>query len=401
MAAKRSKSTRPNSKRLVRKKRKPRICDSCGAENKATARECSACGSERFAPKWIRQLRRVNRSFAVQVTDPHPKADSKEPRLTLYKWWPGNRATFNINTADQWAEVTRIVEVDLAEHLGWKTAEEIEASSAAEDARDAKAEKQIKGLVRSDPKFIAQVLRELRLDTVSEEDLPKLGEAIGDLADILMGVDEAQRAAIRKLVKQLPKQGEKAIRELSALMEELTAGQIAAVAGEVKRRVGLLDTFKERVLDDRTYEITGDGSIHRLLEKAMWIVDERYWLMHSNRQLRTIVTKQLAKEDDKFKEKRPDFVCGTVDRKLIVIEIKRPSHTLDVADLNQLEHYVLLCEKYDDDLSGYEAILVGQKASDDLSRTLKMRKGFRFRTYTQLIDDTERRYADYLGALES
>jgi hypothetical protein len=113
------------------------------------------------------------------------------------------------------------------------------------------------------------------------------------------------------------------------------------------------------------------------------------------------VTKQLAKEDDKFKEKRPDFVCGTVDRKLIVIEIKRPSHTLDVADLNQLEHYVLLCEKYDDDLSGYEAILVGQKASDDLSRTLKMRKGFRFRTYTQLIDDTERRYADYLGALES
>jgi hypothetical protein len=159
--------------------------------------------------------------------------------------------------------------------------------------------------------------------------------------------------------------------------------------------------LRERVLDDRTYEITGDGSIHRLLEQAMWIVDERYWLMHSNRQLRTIVTKQLAKEDDKFKEKRPDFVCGTVDRKLIVIEIKRPSHTLDVADLNQLEHYVLLCEKYDDDLSGYEAILVGQKASDDLSRTLKMRKGFRFRTYTQLIDDTERRYADYLGALES
>lgn len=47
------------------------------------------------------------------------------------------------------------------------------------------------------------------------------------------------------------------------------------------------------------------------------------------------------------------------------------------------------------------AILVGQKASEDLRRTLKMRKGFKFRTYTQLIDDTERRYADYLGALES
>ncbi len=42
--------------------------------------------------------------------------------------------------------------------------------------------------------------------------------------------------------------------------------------------------------------------------------------MHSNAQLRTVVAKQLAKEDEKYKAKRPDFVCGTVDRKLIIIE---------------------------------------------------------------------------------
>jgi hypothetical protein len=90
-----------------------------------------------------------------------------------------------------------------------------------------------------------------------------------------------------------------------------------------------------------------------------------------------------------------------VDKKLIVIEIKRPSHTLDVADLNQMERYVVLCQKYDDELSSYEAILVGQKASDDLKRTLKLRgSSQKVRTYTQLIGDTERRYADYLKALD-
>jgi hypothetical protein len=53
-------------------------------------------------------------------------------------------------------------------------------------------------------------------------------------------------------------------------------------------------------------------------------------------------------------------------------------------------------------LSGYEAILVGQKASDDLKRTLKLRgSSQKVRTYTQLIGDTERRYADYLKALEA
>jgi hypothetical protein len=184
-------------------------------------------------------------------------------------------------------------------------------------------------------------------------------------------------------------------------MEELTVGQITAVTNEVKRRIGLLNLFKEQVLDERTYEITGDKSIHRLLERAMWIIDERYWLMHSNAQLRTVVTKELAKEDEKYKANRPDFVCGTVDKKLIIIEIKRPSHTLDVDDLNQLERYVVLCNKYDDDHTSFDAILVGHDQSDELRQTMKVRKEtFKVRTYTQLVRDTERRYKQYLDALD-
>jgi hypothetical protein len=162
-----------------------------------------------------------------------------------------------------------------------------------------------------------------------------------------------------------------------------------------------LNLFKERVLDERTYEIRGDGSIHRLLEQAMWIVDERYWLMHSNSHLRTVVGKDLAKQDKRFEQQRPDFVCGSVDNKLIIIEIKRPSHTLEVDDLNQLETYVRLCNKYDDDHSTFDAYLVGNRQSDDLRETLKLRREtFKVRTYTQLIKDTERRYEGYLQALE-
>src|SRR5205807_1863770 len=104
--------------------------------------------------------------------------------------------------------------------------------------------------------------------------------------------------------------GRKATEGLSDMMEQLTLRQITAVAAEVQRRMELLALFKKRMVDDRTYEIRGDGSIHRLLEKAMWIVDERYWLMHSNESLRTIVGNDLAREDRQFERKRPDFVCG-------------------------------------------------------------------------------------------
>jgi len=158
--------------------------------------------------------------------------------------------------------------------------------------------------------------------------------------------------------------------------------------------------LKERALDDRTYEITGEGSIHRLLESAMWIIDERYWLMNSNSTLRKIVGDQLAKDDKKFELKRPDFVCGTVDKKLIIIELKRPSHTLDVDDLNQLERYVVICEEYSSEHSSHEAILVGTKQSDDLRRTLKVRGGsFKVLTFVDMIHDAERRYKKYLDAI--
>jgi DNA-directed RNA polymerase subunit RPC12/RpoP len=383
-------------------RRKPAqlICDRCGAINKATASECSSCGSKRFAREWVQQLRRVNRSFAVQVTDAHPLSESTDPVLTLYKWWPGGKASFNIPNAAQWEAVRRIVETELAPFLGWRTPEEAAKASKQAAKVDKQAQAELAARTGQDPKALARIIRSLKLADVAPEELPQLGEAIADIAEVLVGMDEGRRKAIQKIIAKLPEQGEKALEQLADLMEELTIGQIAAVASEVKRRVGLLNLFKERVLDDRTYEIRGDGSIHRLLEQAMWIVDEHYWLMFSNSQLRTIVTEQLLKEDKTHELERPDFVCGTVDKRLILIEIKRPSHTLTVNDYQQLVRYVVLCEEYHTDHSGFDAILVGQKKSDELDRTLKvLGNRIKVKTYTDLIGDTERRYKRYLDAL--
>jgi hypothetical protein len=62
----------------------------------------------------------------------------------------------------------------------------------------------------------------------------------------------------------------------------------------------------------------------------------------------------------------------------------------------------VIAQKYDDSFSGFEAILVGRKAEDDLARVLRLRGGgFRVRTFAQLIDDTERRYENYLKHLEA
>jgi RNA polymerase subunit RPABC4/transcription elongation factor Spt4 len=380
---------------------KPKICDRCGAENPQDAEQCVECGKERFAPSWVRALRHINQNFSVQVTDPHADASYQEPSVTLYKLWPGGRSTLHIRTEAHWDRIKEIVDTELAEHLGWASKEKVAAEIRSRKRVSKQLEGDAKALLKENPELLADIAQGLKLDEISQEDLPRVAESLGKIAKILAGVDESHHLAIRQLVEKLPKQKAAAIRQLTDLMNELTIGQITAVTSEVRRRVALLETFTGRINDERTYEITGDESIHRLLERAMWIVDERSWLMHSNAQLRTVVTKELAKEDKRFEKRRPDFVCGAVDKKLIIIEIKRPSHTLDVADLNQLERYVVLCDKYDDEHSSFEALLVGSKTSDDLKTTLKVRGSgaFKVRTYTQLVSDTERRYRRYLDAL--
>jgi hypothetical protein len=378
------------------------LCEKCGVHNAIGIEVCSECGGKRFAREWVRELRRVNRSFSVQISDPHPLSERQDPVLTLYKWWPGGNAKFNIPDAAQWQAVRRIIETELAPFLGWATPTDTAKAAKKAVAADKKAEAELAALTGQDPKALARIIKSLKLTDATAEELPRIGEAIADIAEVLAGMDEGRREAIRQIIKKLPQEGEKALRQLAELMEELTISQITAVASEVKRRVGLLNLFKERCLDDRTYEIRGDGSIHRLLEQAMWIVDEHYWLMFSNSQLRTIVAKDLAKEDKKHEKERPDFVCGTVDKKLIIIEIKRPSHTLTVEDYDQLVRYVVLCEKYDTDHTSVDAMLVGQKRSEALVGHLKAIGGrIKVRTFTDLIGDTERRYKDYLAALET
>jgi len=390
------------SEKAAPKRHTDLVCDRCGAHSKAGTKECVSCGSERFSPTWVREMRRVNRNFSVQVNDPHPASESKQPRLTFYKWWPGANASFNVNTSAQWEDMKRIVDTELAQFLGWYTREQIAETLASIEESNKESSGKVTTLVASHPELLTQIVAGIDLGKISDEDVPELARALSSVTSVFISVDEKLRTSISRLVKKLPKEGAKAISQLEDLMETLTLGQISAVATEVQRRVGLLDTFSERVLDDKTYEIRGDGSIHRLLEQAMWIVDERYWLMHSNKQLRTVIGKELAKKDKKYETKRPDFVCGTVDGRLIIIEIKRPSHKLTVEDLNQLEQYVALADEYDGSHKGFEAILVGQKPSPELDRILKIRGGTRFKvmTYTQLVSDAKRRYKSYLDELQ-
>lgn len=384
---------------MAREKERMKVCQSCGAENGPRAKECAVCHSAKFAPKFVRKIDKVNRQFFVQVTDAYEKDDP--PRVTLYKWWPGNRVSFHINTSEQWEKIKEIIDQKLARFLNWKTKKEILKEIEVHEKEERQSSQKVKALTKNYPTFIRKVLKEIDFSKIADTDHQDIVDIMNDLIETVTQTDQSFRSAFRKVIRELPKQTNQAVEDLSELLKTWSLKQVTAISYQVIERLETLKLFKERVLDDKTYEIRGDNSIHRILERAMWIVDERYWLLHSNETLRKIVEKELPKKDKKYKDKRPDFVCGTVGDKLIIIELKRPSHTLEIEDLNQLETYLSIIEEHDA-ISSFEAYLVGRKVSDELRRRIKYRGSqFKIRTFSQLIDDTEKRYSDYLSATRS
>lgn len=347
------------SKRKLVKK----ICNRCGFENSLSIGECKSCSCGKFAPSWVKAKRPVNRQVAVEITSSSPQYGDPADRITLSKWWPGGSASFHIPNPEQWSKIEKIVNEDLGPFLGWETKRILIKKVREKKESKKRADNEINKLAKDYPDILKQIITSIDLAKLGKENINDLVDIMIKLSDVISDADAGFRHSFLAVVKKLPEQPKKALVELEDLLSSWSLRQIASVAQQVKSRLETIELFKERIQDERTYEIIGEKSIHRILEKSMWLVDERYWLLQSNQSLLKFIGEEMSKKDNRrFGKKRPDFVCGTVGDKLIIIEIKRPKHVLEIDDLNQLETYLTIAEQYKT-FRSYEAYLIGNKST--------------------------------------
>ena len=381
------------SKRLT-----PKVCDKCGTDNPVNAKQCRKCKSGRFAPSWVIAKRPINKQVSVEITESNPKYGERRKRITLTKWWPGGSANFNIPNVTQWERIEALIDYDLAPYIGWKKKSEI-----LEKIKEAKTidKSDYEEIIKDHPDILKKLVGALDPKRIAKQELNTILNTFGEISNALTNANAGFREAFLNIVKHLPKQKQRALEDLELLLQGWSLHTITNVAQQVRARIETIALFEKQIQDPRTFEIQGDNSIHRILERAMWIVDERYWLLHSNQTLRKFIGDNLsAKDKKKYGKKRPDFVCGAIGDKLIILELKRPAYTLTVDDLNQLERYMVLAEEYKK-FSSYEAYLVGSKTDDGLRRTLKHRSSnFKILHYADVIDRIKRRYAEFLQTIE-
>jgi ribosomal protein L40E len=386
----------------TRKQSQKKVCNVCGALNAQNAKQCQECESSKFAPSWVSAKIPINRQVSVQITSSNPQFGESQKRITLSKWWPGGGTSFHIPNLSQWEKLAAIINDELAPLLGWKTARKIVEEIESEGHSGRKRTKKLEELAIGHPDFLKELVAAIDPKKLAKSDFNNLLETFGEISDALTNANAGFREAFLSVIKKLPKQRQRALEDLDLLLEGWSLHVITNVAQQVRARIDTIYLFEKQIQDSRTFEIKGDNSIHRILERAMWLIDERYWLLYSNTTLRKSIGNEMSRKDkQKYGKQRPDFVCGTIGNKLIILELKRPSHTLAVDDLNQVETYVTIAEKYYQ-FRSYEAYLVGSRLSDELERRLKHRSSsFKVLTYSELIDQTKQRYKEFLDSLES
>lgn len=380
--------------------KKFKVCSKCNfANNPEKIEACKECGSDKFEPEWIKAKQSLTRNASVQITKSNPAYGKSEDRLTLYKWWPGGRATFHITKPGHWEQIKEIIDTKFLDILGWETSSKIKESLMVGEKKD--KQNAANSTIDQHPQILKEILNNVDINSLSKKDFQSFSDALIEISEIVHGANAGFREAFLSVIKKLPKQKQRALEDLDNLLKNWELNIITNVSNQVKSRLDTIDLFEERIQDPKTLEINGDNSIHRILEKSMWLIDEKYWLLISNKTIRTYIGNELSKTDKKkYGKKRPDFVCGNIGDQLILLELKRPSHELTVDDLNQLETYVTLAEKYKS-FTSYRAYLVGSKISDDLKNRMKHRSSsFKVLFYSDIIDNVRQRYKEYLDSVE-
>lgn len=366
-----------------------KVCKKCYAHTSPEADACTSCGHKKFAPPFVLEYRKISGNSALNVFKPFEDKPHSHKVINLNKYWPGGRGSFNVVSPAMWARVKHLIDNDLAPLIGWETVETADATIEA-----AKPHVKLSELATQYPEKFGDLLEAVKaaMDAPTGEEGAQL---FASIADLITHFDSITQRRIRNAIENLKKQDSGSIERLNELLTELSLSQVTAVVREIERRLQTITFFEERLKDEKTYEIRGPNSIHSILQRDLWLLDENYWLIHSNETLKTFIGDKMAEEDKKHEKKRPDFVCGTLGDKLVLAELKRPAHKLTAEDLNQLERYMVLSEQYSD-FKSFDAVLLGSSITPEVRSILKHRRGVRVLSYWEVLSKARKRYEEFI-----
>jgi len=293
----------------------------------------------------------------------------------------------------------------LAGKLNWKELPALleDFKKQLEKQHEEASPEQIK-LVQQYPEFAASILKTFNKvyhGHLEPDDLPMINNFIEASLSSLAGQAKNMLENKIELFNKLNKETRpEEIQKLTKLLDIYNVPQLTSVTSIITDRLQKLKLLEATIQNEKAYEIKGKDSVHNQLTSALWILDDSYWLLHSNESLKHFLDKEciIPHEEEGL---RPDFICASDKSTLVIIELKRPSHEITMKDINQLQAYIVTADNYKGDFSSKQGFIVAKSISSHYQKILKdTTQRMEFKSYVQLIDDCKRRYQEYLDALE-
>jgi hypothetical protein len=127
------------------------------------------------------------------------------------------------------------------------------------------------------------------------------------------------------------------VSQFAEALSEFGLLEMSLITRQARNRKQFLDYVDRLSGNDHTLE----KDMHKTLENAPWVFGNQYSLMSSNEGLKSVINKFCEKEySGKSASKRPDLLLSQdINNKYLLVEFKRPSHTITRDDENQAEKY--------------------------------------------------------------
>ena len=219
----------------------------------------------------------------------------------------------------------------------------------------ARMEKEIKRRLAELPAARRQLAEEA-IQKVLQRFYGESDERIEGVVSVMLEVFERNEYWV--VVQKIHEAGHGDVARLSAALGEFGLVDLAVVAEQARQRLGVLDELDRLAADPATEE----AQLHTAIATNLWVLGPEYALIASNKSLVTLLRTWM---DQEFRgaraKKRPDlFLAHDAQGRYVLIEFKRPSHTLTRDDDAQ-------AAKYRDDLAPYaqqrpiQVVMIGGK----------------------------------------
>jgi hypothetical protein len=205
------------------------------------------------------------------------------------------------------------------------------------------------------------------------------------------------------LLKALSATDQGAREEVLKLVTELDVFETVKMAEVVRARVGIIQKFKEMIQAD----VPEKPDMQNFLYNHTWLIDPEWNVVEHEKRLETLLIDHFGLDPnaDPDSGKRVDFFCIATRGRFMVVEVKRPSHTIAKKDVQQIIDYVSFLRQSAPGTAGspniYSGILIGHHLSEDGRRWAgeAEKSDIRIRTWEELMDVAERIHKDFLAVV--